>query len=612
MRLMPLDLETSSVKRLWHGPERFCVRLAGYAIGDGPVVTTTDVDRVVALLHEPDVIVVGHNVLAFDLPALEAYHGLDLDRMVAEGRVVDTLLAARQNDPPLSGKVDERRYGLDAVAKRVLGEGKVSGGGESALKALAREYSPTGDLGDGFDRIPVDHPDYVRYLVQDVELVRQLASHLVVDDYTIREHRLMHRLNSISRNGFRVDVALAQRLVAEQAERIRVRKRELHDRYGLPLTGKAPHRTKDGIGALEKAFVDVGVEPPRTAKGALATGKEVVDALEAEHAGNTELGQLCRTLRALNGERTTAQTILDHVGPDGRVHPEIDARQATGRISVTRPGLTVMGKRDRANIIERALLLPDEGDVLLPVDLSAIDGRAVALHCGDDAYAELFALGKDLHDEMAVAVFGEDGWDRSTGHHPRRGDAKAISHATNYGMGAAGLARNAGIDIAEAKRQLAVLEARFPKLIAWKVMVREEAKRQILTTAFGRRVRIAPGREYTQAPAFLGQGTARDLMMEGLLRLPEWLVARLRAVVHDELVFSVPTDRIDEVREQILGALQFDVNGVPILAEAGDPGRDWADCYRSEKKSWPEVAKNHRDQPDCDDGGCVWHRNGKE
>lgn len=599
MRLVPLDLETADAGRIWdYGPG--FVRLAGYAVDGGPVVTTTDIGEVVALLHEPDVIVIGHNILAFDLPALALHHGLDLDLLVAEGRVIDTLLVARQNDPPLSGKADSRRYNLDSVARRVLGEGKVVGDGGSVLKALATAYG-------GFDMIPVDHPDYVRYLVQDVELVRALAKHLVVDDYVRREHRVMHRLNAIQRKGFRVDVALVERMVAEQAERIEVCKRELHGRYGLPLTGKAPQRSKAGIEALEKAFADVGVEPPRTTKGALATGKDALTALESGHSGNTALVELCRTLRTLNGERSTAQTILDHASPDGRVHPEIDARQATGRISVTRPGLTVMGKRDRANIIERALLLPDEGDVLLPVDLSAIDGRAVAIHCGDPGYAELFAPGHDLHDEMARAIFGECGWDRSAGHHPRRGDAKAISHATNYGMGAGGLARYAGIDIAEAERQLAVLTAKFPRLAAWKNAVREEARGQILTTAFGRRVRVQPGSEYTQAPAFIGQGTARDLMMEGLLRLPEWVIPRLRAVVHDELVFSIPADRVDEAREQILAALQFVVNGVPILAEAGDPGEDWADCYRSEKPDWPEVARAHRKLPACDDFECVWH-----
>ncbi|WP_460944251.1 DNA polymerase [Okibacterium endophyticum] len=569
------------------------------------MVTTTDIAAVVEMVERAD-LVVGHNVLGFDLPALERYHGLDLGRLVRENRVVDTLLAARQNDPPLSGKADARRYNLDAVCRRVLGDGKVSGDGGSVLKALAREFG-------GYDRIPVDHPDYVRYLVQDVELVRALSEHLVVDDYLWREHRVMWRLNHITAHGFRVDVGLVDRLIAEQSERVDAQKQRLHEVYGLPLEGKKPHTTTPGKTALEKAFADCGVEPPRTSKGNLVTGKEALRALAERHAENASLVELCGALRAFNGERSTAQTIRDHTGSDERVHPGVAAIQATGRISITDPGLSVMGKRDRANVCERAMLLPDEGHVLISADLSQIDARAMAMHCQDDAYVAALEPGKDLHDEMAAAVFGEVGWDRAAGHHPRRGDAKAITHATSYGMGAAALAANAGISLADAERQLAALELKFPGLASFKAWVREDARRQVITNAFGRRMRVQPGKEYTQAPAHIGQGTARDLMMEGILRLPEWLLPCLRAIVHDEIVLSVPEDRADEAEAAVLDALQFeyriaaDAVAVPVLADKSDRGRDWADCYRSEKKSWPEVSRDHRDLPTCRDGGCTWH-----
>lgn len=601
MSIVYLDLETASVDELWsYGPG--FVRLAGYAIGVQPVVTTTDIDAVVEMISQSGNIVVGHNVLAFDLPALALYHGLDLDRIVDEGRVIDTLLVARQNDPAFSGGVDDRRYGLDALGRRVLGEGKVASDGRSVLKKLAKHHG-------GFDKIPVDDPDYIKYLVQDVELVRELAKHLVVDDYAIREHRVLHRLNQISRFGIRVDVARAEQVIAAQADRVASYKLRLHEEYGLPLQGAAPQRSKAGVAALEKAFEDLGVAPPRTLKGSLATSSDTLEALVAEHPGNEALTELCGVLAALNGARSVPQTVLDHVSPDGRVHPEIDARQATGRISVKKPGVTVIGKRDRRNILERALLLPDEGDVLLPVDLSAIDGRAVAICCEDPAYRALFGPGEDLHDGTALAVFGRCGWD-GVGHHPRRGDAKALSHATNYGMGAAGFAASSGVPLVDAVQQLAALAAGFPKLTAWKAATREAAKGQVLVTAFGRRVRVHPASAYTQATAALGQGTARDLMMDGVLRLPAWLVPRLRAVVHDELVFSIPEDRVDEARKQILAALQFVVNGVPILAEAGDPGRDWADCYRTELSAWPEVARSHREMLACDDTRCTWHGDG--
>ncbi|WP_218220428.1 DNA polymerase [Nesterenkonia sp. Act20] len=599
-----LDLETADADRLWdYGPG--FVRLAGFAVGDADVVTTTDIASVVEVVQQAD-IVVGHNVLGFDLAALERYHGLDLTSLVAANRVVDTLLVARQNDPPLSGKADVQRYNLEAVCRRVLGVGKVAGEGGSALKALAREHG-------GYDQIPVNHPDYVRYLVQDVHLVRELSRHLVIDDYLWREHKVMWRLNHISKQGFRVDVDLVTRLVAEREARLREQKEFLHREFGLPLDGKKPHTTTAGKLSLEKAFSQLGIEPPRTEKGALATGKEALEKLEAQHRDNEALVALCQALRSFNGDRSMAQTLLDHTSIDGRIHPSVSAGQATGRISVTKPGLTVLGKRDRSNVCERAMLLPDVGDVLIGADLAQVDARAIAIHAQDAGYIAALEPGKDMHSEMAAAVFGEEGWNRQAGQHPRRADAKAITHATTYGMGAAGLALNAGISEQDARRQLAALDAQFPALAGFKRQIREEGKKQIICNAFGRRMRVAPGKEYTQAPAHIGQGTARDLMMQGILRLPTWLLPCLRAVVHDEIVLSVPEHRADEAEKAVLEALQFphqitpEAKPVPVLAQASDQGRDWLDCYRSEKP-WPEVSRAHREQAGCDDPDCTWHQ----
>lgn len=598
-----LDLETADADRLWDYGTGF-VRLAGIAVNNGPVMTTTDISAVTRIVERADLIV-GHNVLAFDLPALERYHGLDLGNLVEHHRVIDTHLVARQNDPPLSGKSDVRRYNLEALAQKVLGEGKVASEGTSVLKTLAKEFG-------GFDKIPTDHPDYIRYLIQDVELVRELSKSLVVDDYVLREHKVLWRLSHITRQGFRVDLDLAKALIAQRETRTEQQKQKLHEVYGLPMGAKKPHTTVAGRAALEKAFADLGVQPVRTKTGEVATGKDAMNQMIEEHSDYPAVVELCQTLLAFNGERSTAQTILQNTRSDGRIHPEVSAAQATGRISVTKPGLTVMGKRDRSNIVERALLLPDEGHVLISADLGQVDARAIAMHAQDEGYIAALEPDKDLHSEMAAAVFGSEGWG-GAGKHPRRSEAKAITHATTYGMGAAGLAQGAGISQGEAAMQLASLDEKFPALAAWKRWVREEGRKQIIANAFGRRMRVAPGKEYTQAPAMIGQGTARDLMMEGLLRLPRWLLPSLRGIVHDEIVLSVPEDHAEEAEAAVLEALQFEhritdeASAVAVTAEASDRGRDWLDCYRSEA-GWPEVARDHRDQDSCEDPACTWHR----
>ncbi|CAM4046137.1 DNA polymerase [Helcobacillus massiliensis] len=605
MSILYLDLETADADELWtYGPG--FVRLAGYAIDEAPVKTTDDFSLIVRLVEEANY-VVGHNILAFDLQALERYHGLDLARLVREGRVIDTLLVARQNDPPLSGKADAKRYGLDSLCRRLRIGGKQQQGGESALKNLADQFG-------GYDQIPTDNPVYVSYLIRDVEMVRGLARHLVVDSYVMREHKVMWRLLHIMKNGFRVNSSVANHLVSSREARIDRTKHHLHTTYGLPLSGKRPHTTTVAQEPLKKAFRACGVEPPLTHNGKIATSRAVLEALELRWHGNDQLSELCAALRSFNGETSNAQGILEHTGPDDRVRPSISASQATGRISITHPALTGLGKRSRKDVCDRAMLVADHGDVLISADLSQIDARAMAIHSQDERYIDALRPGKDLHNEMAMALFGDAGWDRTSDqHHPRRGEAKAITHGTSYGMGAQSLAQSAGISVVDAVQHLRQLQEAFPDLDRFKTRIRAEARSQVLTNLFGRRVRVTPGSEHTQAPAYIGQSTARDLMMEGVLRLPDWLLPCLRAIVHDELVLSVPADRVDEAEAALLSALQFEVHldsgsgTVPILAEASTPGLDWADCYRDDLKDWPEVSHAHRTLSNCDDRECAWH-----
>ncbi|MDV6312097.1 DNA polymerase [Gordonia amicalis] len=574
------DLETDSVDRLYDDVEGF-VRIAAYAWGDGPVTVTDDIDELVAAIGRAT-LVVGHNLLGFDLPALQRYHGLDADRLVEQGRVVDLLVVHRQVDPPLAQGRDKGRYGLDALGHRLLGEGKLTEGSGSALKALATEFG-------GYGAIPTDDPRYRAYASQDVELTRAIAAHPMtkVDDYVRREHRVLWRLGVMERVGVRIDVAAANRALDEHRQRRNELLETLHERYGVPRTGKAsPHATEAGREALGVALQGMGVEPPRTSTGKLALGKERLAALAEEYSDNSELQELVAVLRGI-GEQTFAEQALKHLRPDGRVHPSVSAEQATGRLSITQPALTTAGKRSDRLVAQRAVVVPDcDDEVLLSADLSGIDAAALALVSGDPAYIE--AAAGDYHNTMAQTVFGDCGWD-GTGNHPRRSEAKVLVHGINYGMGARAAAAQAGVSVLEAEDVIRRLDAVYEVLALWRRRMRTEAQeQQVLTTAAGRRVRFTPGREWTQAPAFMGQSTARDLLAAGVLSMPEWLAARIRLIVHDEIVVSVPKDRVDDAARELVDSLQLRgkelrvVEGAPVVrlrAEASQPGENWAACY---------------------------------
>jgi DNA polymerase-1 len=54
--------------------------------------------------------------------------------------------------------------------------------------------------------------------------------------------------------------------------------------------------------------------------------------------------------------------------------------------------------------------------------------------------------------------------------------------------------------------------------------------------------------------------------------------ARLLLQVHDELVLEVPEDRVEEVRDMVVGQMESVMElAVPLVAEAGT-GKSWYTC----------------------------------
>ena len=264
--------------------------------------------------------------------------------------------------------------------------------------------------------------------------------------------------------------------------------------------------------------------------------------------------------------RTIYQTIADHV-VNGRVHPLIVMRQASGRSSVTSPGLTVMGKRGGRHR-EREVLLPDEGQVLISADLSQVDMRGVAGHCQDPAYMALFGPGKDVHTEIAIQIFGTP---------DRRHDAKAIGHGANYGLGANRMIAN-GHNPETVAKFFNGMRDQFPLLMSWREEIREIARSgQYLDNGFGRKMRCDPKRAYTQGPAQMGQGTAADLLKEAMLNLPDRFRPLLRVPVHDELVVSCLKEDAADVSRELEKAMTFEWRGVPITCDVSKPGDNWGE-----------------------------------
>lgn len=591
------DIESGDSNELFRWGKGEYLTVSGYQGDDDGNVVTDSGDEVVKAVTKSKRHF-GFNSLGFDIPALAVHH--DGDYLEMSENAVDLMLIERQINPTDAKGVKPGYYGLDQTARRYGHQGKTDD-----LNRLKTKYGSYHD-------IPRDELE--PYLHGDLEATRFLADkighHYDEDPYIQREHEVMRRVNFGPRmHGFRLDLDELESRLHEGEQRKAANIARLHEEYGMPLgrwkkfvrkddeweAFKNPLASGPGKEWLEEILKELGATAMRRTDKSkeISTNKDdlkaaiefytTTDAATLRRKGinpdtlqRDRIKELCELIMAVTGERTVYQTIEAHRVND-RVHPSVSPDQASGRWSVKNPGLTVLGKRGGKHV-ERGVLLADPGEVLIAVDLDQVDARAIAAHCGDPEYMKLFEPGMDLHSTNAERAFG-----RSDGEWRDR--AKILGHGFNYGLGPKGAAAQTGMDLEIAMRFHAMMKETYPRLEEWKNEIRALAENgYLLDNGFGRKMRCNPDRAYTQAPALVGQGATRDIIAQGILNLDMDLVGRIKVIVHDEIVFSLPESTWESDVERILRAMQFPIqfnNNPPmqITAGASEPGRSWADVY---------------------------------
>jgi len=362
---------------------------------------------------------------------------------------------------------------------------------------------------------------------------------------------------------------------------------------GLQLRGIGfdPQRWRDELGRLETQLPEledtvqrelVTADSPRNLFGPepvnLESPEQVVEALARlgitlpstrevvlrDHADHPAVA-------ALLAYRQVAKVTSNWGGDwaDRVVHPvsrriHADWRQivGTGRIACSDPNLTQVPKEERYRSCFRA----EEDATLVVADYSQQELRILAAVSGDDALAEVFRSGGDLHRTTAAMAF-DTPIDAVTD--VQRAAAKALNFGLMYGMGAAGFARSTGMAVADAQAAMDAYFATFPRVAEWLAQAEATGRRSgRVRTPLGRLRVFDPsaGSVVTLSRNAPIQGAGADMTKLALAAVERRLTQRfgdlpqrpegLVLVVHDELVVEVPAEDASETAELVAAGMR--------------------------------------------------------
>ena len=393
-------------------------------------------------------------------------------------------------------------------------------------------------------------------------------------------------LSRMEQQGVLIDSQQLSQQSQDLATRIAELEKEVHEEAGETFNLGSTKQLQHIL--FEKMSLPIIKKTP---KGAPSTSEEVLQELALEYSLPQKIMEYRGLTKLKNTYTDKLPKMINH--RTGRVHTSYhQAVTATGRLSSTDPNLQNIPIRNEAGRRVRQAFVPRKGNKIVAADYSQIELRIMAHLSKDKGLLDAFANGKDIHKATAAEVFGIALDDVTT---EQRRSAKAINFGLIYGMSAFGLAKQLNIPRNEAQKYMDLYFERYPGVLDYMDSTRESAKEKgYVETVFGRRLylpdikasngarRKGAERAAINAPM---QGTAADVIKMAMIKVDDWIAKNASAdvtmmmQVHDELVFEIKEDKVDEYVSTIKTLMESAAAlNVPLDVEIGI-GENWDEAH---------------------------------
>lgn len=333
-------------------------------------------------------------------------------------------------------------------------------------------------------------------------------------------------------------------------------------------------------------FENLGLKGGKKTKTGYSTSQDVLEKIIDAHPV-VPLVLEYRMLTKLSS--TYLKGLQEQVFPDNKIHTIYKQTLThTGRLSSVDPNLQNIPVRSEEGKLIRKAFVSHNG-YLVSFDYSQIELRILAHIAHVTNLIDAFNQGKDIHRHTAALVFGVKDEEVTP---QMRSQAKAVNFGIIYGMSEFRLSKDIGMSISEARDFINKYFETYPEVKTYMDEVVETCKKQGYVSTLLNRKRYIPTindknfmvRQQAQRYAMNTpiQGTGADILKLAMIEVDKalkekHLKSQMILQVHDELIFDVFEDELEEVmslvKEKMENCIKMDV---PLIVE-GNYAKNWCE-----------------------------------
>lgn len=384
------------------------------------------------------------------------------------------------------------------------------------------------------------------------KILKELSDDGELDLFNNIEMPLSEVLADMEITGIKVDTDYLTKVELELKEKLDIKEKEIYELAGEEFNIMSPAQLAKVL------FLDLEIPYPKKVKdNKFSTSKDILDKIKDFNPIVDKILEY-RTLAKLY--TNYAIGLKAEVRDDGRIHTIFtQTLTRTGRLSSISPNLQNIPARAEYSALIRKAFIADNDSKILSSDYSQVELRIFASMSKAGNLINAFINEEDIHARTAADIFKVD-IDSVT--KDMRRTAKAVNFGILYGISSFGLSEDLGINVKNAKRFIDDYLETYPgirdfqakeiadayangyarTLMNRKRVIEELKNKNYMIRSSGERMAL-------NTPI---QGTAADILKKAMVEIyrefnKRNLKSKMLIQVHDELVFNVLNNELDEV-----------------------------------------------------------------